>query len=199
MKKKLIIPIIAILVVLGLVAYIFENSKISKMYELVNLLESGHYYLDATYILLGIETPIEIAVDGNNFDVETKTFLGRTRLIFLENQAYLLNNNDLTISLVTKSNEDYLGLSEVVIEYNKYTKTGEGNANIPYTNDDNSYEYFEYSNKETDATIRYYFKDNELYCIQTLDTFIDNILIINELNKNIPKDRLSLPMGYKEI
>ena len=198
MKKKLIIPITATVICLALVAYIFNNSKISKMYEFVNLLESGHYYLDGSYILLGLETPIEIAVDGNNFDVEAKTFIGSTRIIYLDNQTYILNNNDLTISIATESEEDS-GLTNIVIDYNNYSKTGDGESKIPYTNDDTIYEYYEYMNNETDSVIRYYFKDNELYCIHTMDTLIENILIINELTKNIPEDRLSLPKGYKEI
>lgn len=184
---------------LSFIAFMFSNSKLNKMYEFVKLLESGHYYLDGSYSILGIETPIKIAVDGNDFDVETSTFIGSTRLILVGGNAYLLNNNELTISLVTETDEAFLGLSDMVIDYSKYKKIGQGESKLPQSEDNSYYPYYEYEDLDNGSVIRYYFKDNELYCIYVKDQFVDHMIIINELTKEIPTDRLRLPEDYMEI
>lgn len=198
MKKVIAAALIIAAIVIGTL-YIFNNNKVNNMYEFIKLLQSGHYYLDGTYSVIGIDTPIKVAVDGDDFDVEIDSLLGNTRIILDDGRGYLLNEDNLTISIITPEDDSIKGLPDVILDYDSYTKTGEGKNVIPGLNDETLYKYYEYTHKENDVTLRYYFKDRVLYCIHTDNGLFGSLIIIDELSKNIPDDRFKLPGNYEEI
>lgn len=198
MKKKIIAALIIVAMVISAL-YIINNNKVNNMYEFIKLLQSGHYYLDGTYHVFGIDTPIKLAVDGDNFDIEIDSLLGNTRIILDENQGYLINGNNLTVSIVTPDNVSLKGFPDIMLDYNSFTKTGEGKSVISGLNDDTLYKYYEYTNTENNTKIQYYFNDGVLYCIHTENGLLSSLIIINELSKNIPDNRFELPSNYREI
>ncbi len=198
MKKKIAAALIIVAIVIGAL-YIFNNNQVNNMYDFIKLLQSGHYYLDGTYSVIGIDTPIKLAVDGDDFDVEIDSLIGNTRIILDDGKGYLINDDNLTISVVTPEDESIKGLPNVMIDYNSFAKTGEGKNTIPGLNDETLYKYYEYTHTESNMMMRYYFKDRILYCIHTDNGLFGSLIIINELSKNIPNDRFKLPGNYERI
>lgn len=169
----------------------------------VEIMESGTYYMDTTAYVMGIETAMVMAVDGKDMSIKMSGIGFPIRVLMLDGEAYYLNDDKKVYMLMPDAEVpepeqtgvfDYSGI--------EFGKDGNGPVSGLAGVDDNSYDYEEFTVTEdgTEATVRYYFKGDNLYAMEmTTDGEVAMTFVINGFSGDIPAGLLELPSDYEEV
>ncbi len=207
--KKIIVVLFALIMISSFSACGSDSSsgggeKKYKSSEFIDLMESRHYYMDATIIALGIEMPTKMAVDGEDVDYTVDAMGYETRTLILGDKAYLISDKNKEYQVIDAGGSDAESAKSAVADYSDYGDiefTEKGKEAIPdYDADTAEYEFEKFSAGGDDGIVMtYYYKDDSLYCIYAAVGDLKTYMIINELSSKIPDGMLSLPDGYSKV
>lgn len=174
-----------------------------KAGDYVEIMESGTYYMDTTLYMMGIESNMVLAVDGTDMSVEMSGIGFPVRVLMLDGKAYYLND-DKKVYMVMPDAEIPEPEQTGVFDYEGIAFGKDGNG--PVTGlagvDDNSYDYEEFTIDQdgTTATVRYYFKGDDLYAMEmTMGEETAMTFVINGFSGELPDGILELPSDYEEV
>lgn len=182
-----------------------ETGKFSayKAGSYVAAMESGTYYMDATVYVAGISSGMAIAVDGTDISVEMGGLGVPIRVLILDGKAYYLND-DKKVYMVMPDAQVPLPEQTGVLDYTgiAFGKDGTGPVAGLAGVDDNAYAFEEFTVTEngTEASIRYYFKGNDLFAMEmTTGEDVAMTFVINGFSDEIPAGLMELPADYAEV
>ena len=173
--------------------------------QYAEMMMNGHYYMESTSYVMGMEFSTIVAVDGENSDSIGNAFGYQTRTLILDGIIYNIDETNKTYTATpvdtatetTNNNYDYTNM--------EYTSSGNSAITGLEEIDTNSYDYEEYTctidaNGSTmTIPLRFYMNDGNLYAIQLSAMGIDTVMIITTMSADIPADMLQLPEGYTEV
>ena len=176
-----------------------------KAFDTIKLLQSGAYYYEGQYYdgsdLDGYT--LKMASKGDDFDFsffdDDGNELGRS--LGLSGKGYFLD----------AANKEYSAdpyYDNVSYAYSGLTFVESGQAKVSLlsgVNDEEMYyEEYSYEVDSDQATIRFYFKDDKLYCFQedfvdVEGTVVSEVIVINVINDQLPEDWFAIPEEYAEV
>lgn len=174
----------------------FDNYKSG---EFVEIMESGTYYLDCSAYVSGIETSMKMAVDGSDSSIEVSGIGFPVRMLTLDGKMYYMND-DKKVYMVMEGEEAPDPVDNGVFDYTGIEFGANGNGVISDLAgiDDNAYDYEEFTvgTGAESAVVRYYFKGDNLYAIETKMNGVGSTMVINEFTKTIPSGLMEMPSDY---
>lgn len=177
----------------------FDSYKSGKFVE---IMESGTYYLDSSTFVSGIETSMQIAVDGSDSSVAVSGIGFPVRMLTLDGKTYYMND-DKKVYMVMEGEEVPDPADNGIFDYSGIEFGANGNGPISDLAgiDDNSYDYEEFNvgTGEEMAVVRYYFKGDNLYAIEAKMGGVGSTMVINELTKDIPDGLMEMPSDYELV
>lgn len=201
MKKKLL-ALLAVLLLSTLTACGGSNEDNYKAAEFVEIMSSGTYYLECATYTMGSETGIKMAVDGDNSSVEISGISFPVRVLTWNRTMYYINDEEKKYMAL----EDDIAPGTIhngIFDYRDihFSVTGTGPISDLAGIDDSSYDYEEFTmeNEGEAVLVRYYFKGEDLFAIQTKMEYAGSTMVIDKLTKEIPSGLIEMPSGYKMV
>ena len=170
--------------------------------DYIEIMESDTFYIYFTSYILDSEATIKMAVDGDDSCVEVDRVGLSVRALTYNGTLYYINDEAKKI-LVVESEVDEEVVRPGDIDYSGTTFRNAGKGAIADLAgiDDNAYDYEEFiaGTGENEFLVRYYFKGENLYAIQTITAELRHTMVVNTLTKDIPEGFIEMPSGYKMV
>ena len=181
-----------------------EGGKFDKYKsgQFVEIMESGTYYLDCAAYVMGIETSMKMAVDGEDSSIAVSGIGFPVRMLTLDGKMYYMND-DKKVYMVLEGEEAPDPIDSGIVDYEgiEFGESGNGAISDLAGIDDKTYDYEEFTvaAEGEAAVVRYYFNGDNLYAIEVKMGEVGSTMVINELTKTIPAGLIEMPAGYELV